>query len=257
MRAAGCARGVEAARVWATREPGGVQQTIELEQLYEDGTEGGGGRAVALIRRALALGRGRQRGRRRRDGLGLRAARPQDPQLAPLRGPRRGAAARTSRRRLAERAGPLTMSRCRRSPPTTPRPPRPGAGRSSIDLPRVPRPDHRRPRRPRRGGDAVEPAAARRARARHRLRLRRHHAAAGRAGRARRARLSGVDVSAPFIETAAQGGRRRPASTTSSSGSPTCRRWSCRRSSTTPSRGWGSCSSPTRSPPCATSARRS
>ena len=30
---------------------GGVQQTIELEQLYEDGTEGGGGRAVALIMR--------------------------------------------------------------------------------------------------------------------------------------------------------------------------------------------------------------
>ncbi len=27
----------------------GVQQEIELEQLFEDGTEGGGGRAVALI----------------------------------------------------------------------------------------------------------------------------------------------------------------------------------------------------------------
>jgi limonene-1,2-epoxide hydrolase len=47
----GLRKGREAARVWATREPGGVQQTIELEQLYEDGTEGGGGRAVALIRR--------------------------------------------------------------------------------------------------------------------------------------------------------------------------------------------------------------
>jgi hypothetical protein len=45
----GLRKGVEAARLWATREPGGVQQTIELEQLYEDGTEGGGGRAVALI----------------------------------------------------------------------------------------------------------------------------------------------------------------------------------------------------------------
>jgi limonene-1,2-epoxide hydrolase len=42
-------KGPEAARLWATREPGGVQQTIDLEQLYEDGTEGGGGRAVALI----------------------------------------------------------------------------------------------------------------------------------------------------------------------------------------------------------------
>ena len=47
----GLRKGREAARVWATREPGGVQQTIELEELYEDGTEGGGGRAVALINR--------------------------------------------------------------------------------------------------------------------------------------------------------------------------------------------------------------
>ena len=47
----GLRKGVEAARVWATREPGGVQQTIELEGLYEEGLEGGGGTAVALIRR--------------------------------------------------------------------------------------------------------------------------------------------------------------------------------------------------------------
>ena len=47
----GLRKGRDAARVWATRAPGGVQQTIELEDLYEDGTEGGGGRAVALIRR--------------------------------------------------------------------------------------------------------------------------------------------------------------------------------------------------------------
>ena len=47
----GLRKGPDAARVWATRAPGGVQQTIELEQLYEDGTEGGGGRAVALIKR--------------------------------------------------------------------------------------------------------------------------------------------------------------------------------------------------------------
>jgi len=45
----GLRKGIEAARVWATRTEGGVQQTIELEELYEDGTEGGGGRAVALI----------------------------------------------------------------------------------------------------------------------------------------------------------------------------------------------------------------
>jgi limonene-1,2-epoxide hydrolase len=48
----GLRKGLEAARAWATREPGGVQQTIHLEALYEDGLEGGGGRAVALIRRA-------------------------------------------------------------------------------------------------------------------------------------------------------------------------------------------------------------
>jgi limonene-1,2-epoxide hydrolase len=48
----GLRKGIEAARLWATRAPGGLQQTIELEELYEDGTEGGGGRAVALIRRA-------------------------------------------------------------------------------------------------------------------------------------------------------------------------------------------------------------
>ena len=45
----GLRKGREAARVWATREPGGVQQTIELEQLFEEGIEGGGGTAVALI----------------------------------------------------------------------------------------------------------------------------------------------------------------------------------------------------------------
>ena len=47
----GLRKGVEAARVWATRAPGGVQQTIELEQLYEDDTESGGGRALVLIKR--------------------------------------------------------------------------------------------------------------------------------------------------------------------------------------------------------------
>jgi limonene-1,2-epoxide hydrolase len=48
----GLRRGREAARAWATRPPGGVQQTIELEQLFEDDTEGGGGRALALVKRA-------------------------------------------------------------------------------------------------------------------------------------------------------------------------------------------------------------
>ena len=47
----GLRKGREAARVWVTRPPGGVQQTIELEELFEDDTESGGGRALALIRR--------------------------------------------------------------------------------------------------------------------------------------------------------------------------------------------------------------
>lgn len=47
----GLRKGREAARLWATRAPGGVQQTVELEELYEEGLESGGGRAVALIRR--------------------------------------------------------------------------------------------------------------------------------------------------------------------------------------------------------------
>jgi limonene-1,2-epoxide hydrolase len=48
----GLRKGRDAARVWATRAPGGVQQTIEVEELFEDDTESGGGRALALIKRA-------------------------------------------------------------------------------------------------------------------------------------------------------------------------------------------------------------
>ena len=42
----GLRKGKEAARLWATRPPGGVQQTVEIDHLYEDAD-----RAVALIRR--------------------------------------------------------------------------------------------------------------------------------------------------------------------------------------------------------------
>jgi limonene-1,2-epoxide hydrolase len=45
----GLRKGKEAARLWATRAPGGVQQTIELEELHEDDD-----RAVALIKRIWA-----------------------------------------------------------------------------------------------------------------------------------------------------------------------------------------------------------
>jgi ketosteroid isomerase-like protein len=47
----GLRRGREAARRWATRPPGGVQQTIVLEGLYEDGVGPGESTAVALVRR--------------------------------------------------------------------------------------------------------------------------------------------------------------------------------------------------------------
>jgi limonene-1,2-epoxide hydrolase len=46
----GLRKGREAARLWATRPPGGVQQTIEVEQLYED-EAAGSGTAVALVDR--------------------------------------------------------------------------------------------------------------------------------------------------------------------------------------------------------------
>jgi ketosteroid isomerase-like protein len=42
----GMRKGLDAARAWATRAPGGVQQTVVLDQLYEDAD-----RAVALIAR--------------------------------------------------------------------------------------------------------------------------------------------------------------------------------------------------------------
>jgi ketosteroid isomerase-like protein len=42
----GLRKGIDAARVWATRAPGGVQQTVLLDELYEDED-----RAVALITR--------------------------------------------------------------------------------------------------------------------------------------------------------------------------------------------------------------
>ena len=84
---AGLRKGLEAARLWATREPGGVQQTIELEQLYEEGLEGGGAAVALIVRRWRWEEDGSPAGRGR-DGLGVRAARPQDSKLAPLRGPR-------------------------------------------------------------------------------------------------------------------------------------------------------------------------
>ena len=43
----GLRKGIEAARIWATKSPGGAQQTITLNQLYE-----GSDRAVALITRS-------------------------------------------------------------------------------------------------------------------------------------------------------------------------------------------------------------
>jgi len=47
----GLRKGRDEARKWATRPPGGVQQTIYLDELREDVDGDGNGRAVALIRR--------------------------------------------------------------------------------------------------------------------------------------------------------------------------------------------------------------
>ena len=80
----GLRKGREAARLWATRPPGGVQQTIELEQLYED-EAAGSGTAVALIRRRWAWEEDGSEAGGRRDGLALRAARRTGAELAPLR----------------------------------------------------------------------------------------------------------------------------------------------------------------------------
>ena len=44
----GVRKGRDAARLWATRPAGGVQQTVELDELYED-VSAGEGSAVALI----------------------------------------------------------------------------------------------------------------------------------------------------------------------------------------------------------------
>jgi limonene-1,2-epoxide hydrolase len=43
----GLRKGVEAARLWATKSPGGAQQTVVLDELYEESE-----RAVALITRS-------------------------------------------------------------------------------------------------------------------------------------------------------------------------------------------------------------
>jgi ketosteroid isomerase-like protein len=43
----GLRKGVEAARIWATKKPGGAQQTVVLDELYEEPD-----RAVALITRS-------------------------------------------------------------------------------------------------------------------------------------------------------------------------------------------------------------
>jgi len=47
----GLRKGREAARLWATRPPGGVQQTIELEELIEDVDAGGGSAVAKIVRR--------------------------------------------------------------------------------------------------------------------------------------------------------------------------------------------------------------
>ena len=71
----GLRKGIEAARIWATREPGGVQQTIELDAALRGRDRGRRRPRGGADHSPLALGGGRRAGRRGRDGLALRAAR--------------------------------------------------------------------------------------------------------------------------------------------------------------------------------------
>ena len=90
----GLRKGLEAARLWATREPG-WRSADDRARAALRGRHRERRRARRRPdRQALALGRGRLAGGRGRDGLGLRAARRPGAQLAALRGPRRGPARR-------------------------------------------------------------------------------------------------------------------------------------------------------------------
>ena len=116
--------------------------------------------------------------------------------------------------------------------------------------------DRRGARGPRRRGDARPSAEPGRPRARHRLRLRRHHPAAGRAGRPATARWSAS--TRPSASSRRRAERpRRPVRPTSASRWATSRRPASTSASTTRSPASARCSSPTRWRRCATSARRS
>ncbi len=87
----GLRKGREAARLWATRPPGGVQQTIELEELYEEGLESGHGRAVALIRRVWRWEEDGSHASTDEMAWLFELSDHRVRRLAPLRGPLRGA----------------------------------------------------------------------------------------------------------------------------------------------------------------------
>ena len=209
----GLRKGVEAARLWATRKPGGRAADDRARAALRGRDRGRGRRRGRADRPPLALGRGRLGGRRRRDGLGLRAARPPDSQLAPLRGSRRGDA----RRRLRAARGIPERRTIRAVEPVA------AANQEATDAWSGPLFERfakfrdlvdGRPRRPRRRGDARPPAAAGRSRDRPRLRLRRHDAAARRAGRPRGRGGRGRRLRA-LHRAGAQGGRGRRRRTSS------------------------------------------
>ena len=88
----GCARGSRRRGSGRRGRPAGCSRRSSWRSSTRTSTEAGGGRAVALIRRVWHWDEDGSHAGRGRDGLALRAARAADPQLAPLRGPRRGAA---------------------------------------------------------------------------------------------------------------------------------------------------------------------
>ena len=92
----GVRKGVDLARVWAERTPGGLQQTILVDELRERGD-----RVLALIARVWRWDEeeeGSEPARSRADGLAVRASGRPDLELAAVRRP--GGGARGLRRRI-------------------------------------------------------------------------------------------------------------------------------------------------------------
>ena len=235
----GLRKGLEAARLWATRPPGGVQQTIELDTLHEGGSEEAGQGAGADH---AAAGTGTRTARRpaptRWPGssscatTGSSAGGPSTDRDEAIAMSQPDEAALVDRRVLRR-----TIVRQWRSAPRTRRRPRPGAGRCSTLRPRTATwsstgsaPTARRRWRPTRRAPATACSTSAAASA-----TRRSGSPSWSAPRGRRV---GVDVAAAVHRGCARRRPKRRARRTSTSRSPTCRSATSAGPSTTPSRAW-------------------